>query len=190
MSALKSNRKLPKPIDTQDYLRRPLKEVETLISLLKKKKSIQNISRIPAEIGRIFGFQSIFLIIDNYDDNFISVIENNKCEYITVLKDDQTNLQYDFLATTIGICYSDYEKSQIEVEMKNGEKEYIRAENCGGCPNYISIFDWIIQEGTNIYKMKDEKNKERKIAKVTDAITDLFNFIMVGDKYSIKSFTI
>ena len=69
-------RRLPKPISSQDYLRRPMKMVDSLLTGLHKlyhdpkghKMFLEEVATLPKTIGDIFGFPASIVVFDHVDE--------------------------------------------------------------------------------------------------------------------------
>ena len=84
-------KKLPKPISSQDYLRRPMKIIDALLSGLfdiyhdekaKKKIFLNEILSLPRTIADIFGFANCVVVFDHVDSVNVQVDDLPLIEFV------------------------------------------------------------------------------------------------------------
>jgi hypothetical protein len=155
---------LPRPVSYQDYLRRPLYLVETLLVQLhelyheprQRAAFLEQVMSLPITMGNIFGFTSTFLVIDDLDRLRVVVDGTNlldlagatlaRCQYLVsgIETASIISLRQDWNVVPVAdTCRSEYRDRLLLVQFKDKKIRdlRLRARSCGGCPVFVSRFD-------------------------------------------------
>jgi len=168
---LPSSPKLPKPIDSQNHLRRPIKDLEAALSRIHKlfidqtnhSELLTSIFLLPQTIAQSFGYLEVFYCLDHIDSSdvslsindqdfnlmefFMYIITNN--QYVIGLKDISNLKRISDFGLNPELFYLDncakskYNSSSIIIHLPNKVLRF-SPEMCHGYPGYIMLYDKII----------------------------------------------
>jgi hypothetical protein len=164
-------KKLPKPLSSQDYLRRPMRMVDQVLSNLhqlynepRPQEFVEQICSLPQTIGRIFGFSSTFLVVDHIDligGTSQSWSVSGKPFNPSTLR-DLMNRAIDgcqFLVSAVGCkgystpgwnlisvadtCQSAFQDRYLTVSFITERVADLKVDSqiCGGCPTFVGRYD-------------------------------------------------
>jgi hypothetical protein len=182
--------RLPKPLSSQDYLRRPMRMIEGLLTNLHRlyhergmqMQFLERVAAIPQTVAEIFGFPVTLLVIDHLDllprivsgldflkpmteaiGRVQSIVSAANCEVVLPLRKDWN------IVSVTDKCKSSFSDRQLIVSFKRpGIPEVtIDVLSCGGCPTFVSRFDDICQSLLKREGIADEiKREEQRIRSI------------------------
>lgn len=196
--------KLPKPLTIQNYMRRPLRDLETLLGLIydankeSKAKFIRMAAEIPARVSDIFSFANCLVIADHLGDSdfevkdeeeivnilaltkklmsrtqFVAAMDVKNChERLQAIDLEDIDLSHSCEIISIGGVCAPGNHSDISVKFADGNQLRITAQDAGGFPAYVHMFEEAIKE----IQAADSALGQKKVAStVMNLIQTLFD---------------
>lgn len=194
-------RRLPKPLSSQDYLRRPMRMIDEVLAELhrlygeqnERKQFLERVVALPRTISEIFGFPATLLVVDHLDllpralegldvlkvmigeiGRTQSIVSAEECGLIVPLRNDWN------IVSVTDTCTPEYSDRKLIVSFKKRDipDVIIDEKSCGGCPTFVTRFDDICRLIIKREGIADEIKKEESMIKAVMLIEILLDLLM------------
>jgi molybdopterin-guanine dinucleotide biosynthesis protein len=194
-------RHLPKPISSQDYLRRPMRAVDHVLESIhhayheptERHAFVDRVAGLPQTIAEIFGFSTTLLVVDHLDavprslggldlmgaavaslSRTQSIVSAGDCGAVFPSKRDWV------LVSVADKCVSEFRDRVLTVQFRNRAipPVTVRADDCGGCPTFVSRFDDVCRSIIKREQLFEEVKREEQMVRTGMLVEILLDMLM------------